>query len=140
LHKVSGDTIEDMLRESLSQIFGTPDSTRRRPVLLLSISLLLSLSAGVGEEVLFRGALQPLVASLTRSDALGVGLSSLLFAALHAATPRYLLLAFILSGYLGWVQIGSGNLLIPILVHTLFDVVGFALSLFTGKGKGKSAT
>ncbi len=144
LHKVSGDTIEDMLRESLQQIFGAPDSTRRRPVLLLAISVLLSLSAGVGEEVLFRGALQPLVASLTRSDALGVGLSSLLFAVLHAATPRYLLLAFVLSVYLGWVQITSGNLLIPILVHTLFDVVGFALSLFTGKdkgkGKGKSAT
>lgn len=138
LHKVSGETIEDMLRESLAQIFGSPESTRRRPSLMLAISLLLSLSAGLGEELLFRGALQPLVASFARSDAVGVGLSSLVFAVLHAATPRYLLLALVLSVYLGWIQLSTSNLLIPIAVHTLFDVVGFALSLFDKK-KSKAA-
>lgn len=128
-----------MLRESLQQIFGPPESTRRRPLLALAISLLLSLSAGLGEELLFRGTLQPIVASLARSEYVGVGLSSLLFAVLHAATPRYLLLAFVLSVYLGWVQFSVGNLLVPILVHTLFDVVGFAQSLFDKTNKGKGA-
>lgn len=140
LHKVSGETIEDMLRESLQQIFGSPESTRRRPLLMLAISFLLSLSAGLGEELLFRGALQPLVASFARSDAVGVGVSSLLFAVLHAATPRYLLLAFVLSVYLGWIQLQTANLFVPIAVHTIFDVVGFLLSLYTAKKKGKPAS
>lgn len=125
-----------MLRESLKQIFGPAETTRRRPLLTMAIALVLSLSAGLGEELLFRGTLQPIVASLARSEVVGMVLSSLLFAVLHAATPRYLLLAFLLSVYLGWIQLSVGNLFVPIVVHTAFDVVGFAQSLFD---KGKEA-
>jgi membrane protease YdiL (CAAX protease family) len=68
--------------------------------LALAISVVLSTSAGVGEEVLFRGLLQPAMATKLGATG-GLLASSLVFGALHAATPRYLLLAFGLSAYLG---------------------------------------
>jgi membrane protease YdiL (CAAX protease family) len=75
---------------------------------------LLALAAGVGEELLFRGALQPRV---------GLALTALVFGLLHALTPLYLVLAGIFGLYLGWLQARSGSLLVPILAHALYDAV-----------------
>lgn len=86
--------------------------------------MLLSASAGIGEEILFRGALQPILAAKVGPLA-GIAISSTLFGMLHAATPRYFLLAAILSAYLGYIQLHYSCLLIPIVIHTLFDVIGF---------------
>ncbi|EWM29340.1 abortive infection protein [Nannochloropsis gaditana] len=131
LHLTSGREIEDMLRESLEGIFGS-DTAKKRPAVVIAISVLLSLSAGMGEEVAFRGALQPIFAQATGQPMWGLGISSLIFAALHAATPRYFLLALVLSVYLGCLQLRYCNLWVPILVHTLFDVVGFMQNHFWG--------
>lgn len=82
--------------------------------------LLLAAAAGIGEEVLFRGVLQ--------NDALlGLYLSSLLFGVLHALTPAYFLLAGIMGLYLGWLLIVTGNLLVPIIVHWLYDAAALWL-------------
>ena len=102
-----------------------------RKVLIVAISVILSLSAGVGEELLFRGALQPMMSHVVGGNAyFAIGLSSILFGALHAATIRYFLLASILSAYLGFLQIHYSNIAIPILVHTFFDIVAFLKYLF----------
>jgi membrane protease YdiL (CAAX protease family) len=51
-----------------------------------------SIAAGLGEELLFRGALQPL-ASRWVGDVAGVAIVSVLFGALHAASRMYFFLA-----------------------------------------------
>jgi membrane protease YdiL (CAAX protease family) len=81
---------------------------------------LLSLAAGWGEELLFRGLAQTLA-----SEHLGVGWGlaavSLVFGLLHALTPLYALLASFMSIYLGIIQLSTGNLLAAILAHAGYD-------------------
>ncbi len=136
LHFASGDEIEEMLKASLEGIFGS-ETSKKSPLVVIAISVLLSISAGVGEELLFRGALQPVLSNLASSPVAGVAISSFIFAALHAATPRYFLLALLLSVYLGTLQVRYANVLVPIIVHTLFDVVGFLQNHFGDRFKRK---
>jgi uncharacterized protein len=86
--------------------------------LALDEIVLLSGAAGIGEEVLFRGVLQP---------ALGLWLASLVFGLLHALTPAYFILAAIMGVYLGWLHASSGNLLVPIVVHWAYDVIALLI-------------
>ncbi|MCB0405495.1 MAG: CPBP family intramembrane metalloprotease [Bdellovibrionales bacterium] len=80
---------------------------------------LLSLSAGVGEEILFRGVAQPY---------LGVWVTGLVFGLLHALTPTYFFVAFAVGTYLGLVfGWTSGNLFVPVAVHTVYDFLAFLL-------------
>ncbi len=80
--------------------------------------LLLSAAAGVGEEVLFRGVLQGVA---------GIWIPSIVFGLLHALTPTYFILATGIGVYLGYLQAGTGNLLAPILVHSIYDAVALYL-------------
>lgn len=78
--------------------------------------------AGIGEELLFRGLLQ---AWLARSFGSGgaVLLAGAVFGLAHAVTPLYALLAGAIGLYLGWAWVASGNLLVPIVAHALYDFV-----------------
>lgn len=89
---------------------------------------LLSFAAGIGEEMLFRGLAQPLLA---RSIGIvgGVAVASLLFGLLHPLTAAYVLLAGAIGAYLGWLTIASGNLLCPILAHGFYDWVALIVLL-----------
>jgi uncharacterized protein len=82
----------------------------------------ISLLAGLGEEMLFRGVIQaalqgwlgPLPALL---------LASALFGLLHPITATYVVLAAVLGLYLGGVWMLTGNLLVVIVTHALYDFV-----------------
>ena len=77
-------------------------------------ALLLGISAGVGEEITMRGALQP---------KLGLVLTSLLFASLHVQYTWYgVLVIFLLGALLGFVRQRSSTSVV-MLAHTVFDVV-----------------
>lgn len=78
--------------------------------------MLIAASAGIGEEVLFRGALQP---------RLGLLVASLLFGLLHAVTPTYVIIATLLGAFMGWLQNWSGNLWTPIVCHAVYDYIAF---------------
>lgn len=77
---------------------------------------LVAAMAGIGEELLFRGVLQPLT---------GPVWSNVLFGLAHCITPEYALLAGLLGGYLAWVLDLSENILAPIIAHGLYDFVAF---------------
>jgi len=83
---------------------------------------LISISAGVGEEMLFRGVLQT-----TLIDWLGVGLglslASFLFGVLHPISLSYIIIAGILGLFLGGLFIYNGNLLTAMVTHALYDFV-----------------
>lgn len=77
-------------------------------------TLLLALSAGVGEEITMRGALQP---------KLGVGLTALLFAVLHVQYSWFGMgVIFALGVILGWIR-NRTSTTAAILVHALYDVL-----------------
>lgn len=79
-----------------------------------------SLLAGIGEELLFRGVVQ---AELTAwwTPTTGIVAASLLFGAAHAVSLPYFILATLMGLYLGLLYHFSGNLLLPIIVHALYD-------------------
>jgi membrane protease YdiL (CAAX protease family) len=82
----------------------------------------ISLLAGVGEEMLFRGLMQDLFSHWINLW-LAVILASVLFGLMHAVTPTYALLATLIGVYLGVVYVWTGNLLAPIIAHGLYDFV-----------------
>jgi len=89
---------------------------------------LISIAAGVGEEFLFRGVVQ---GALTEPMGVTGALlfASLVFGLAHAVTVSYAVLAGLMSVYLGWLWIRTGNLVAPITCHALYDFV--ALWVFT---------
>lgn len=95
---------------------------------------LIALLAGVGEELLFRGLLQHGLIALT-SLWPGLLIASLIFGLLHAITRLYAILAALMGLYLGWLFIFFDNLLVPILVHALYDFVAliYLVRLHSGR-------
>ena len=73
---------------------------------------LISLWAGLAEELLFRGVLQA---------KWGILAASILFGVLHFVTPAYALAAFVIGIYIGLVHHLFQSLLIPIQLHAIYD-------------------
>jgi hypothetical protein len=80
--------------------------------------LLLGLTAGIGEEITMRGALQP---------RLGLVLTSLLFAALHVQYSWYGMLVILVLGLILGTIRNRASTTVSMLVHALYDV----LAVFT---------
>jgi len=97
---------------------------------------IIALLAGVGEEIFFRGLLQTGLAGWAGLWP-ALLLTSILFGALHWVTPIYALLAGLIGLYLGAFMAVSGNLIVPILVHVLYDF--FALRYLAGRGRALAA-
>lgn len=90
--------------------------------LAVSDFALVALLAGIGEEGIFRGILQGALSEIT-SPLTALTAASVIFGLLHFITPTYALLAGILGFYLGWLYLASGNLVVPIVVHALYDFI-----------------
>jgi membrane protease YdiL (CAAX protease family) len=90
--------------------------------LALRQCLILAAASGIGEEALFRGALQP---------SLGLLGASLVFAAVHFA-PRRELWLWSLFAFAGGLGLGAlfqatGNLVAPIVAHATLNAVNLRL-------------
>lgn len=83
---------------------------------------IVSLAAGVGEELLFRGALQSWIGGYTGTW-LAVLISSLLFGAAHALSRTYFFAATAIGLYLGWLTEHYDDLVAPIVAHAVYDFV-----------------
>jgi len=103
------------IREFLIEILG-PILANCRWYDLIFIALL----AGVTEEILFRGVLQPWW---------GLGWSNVAFGLVHCVTLTYAVLAGGVGLYLGWVFDKSDNLLSPVIAHALYDYLAFRVVL-----------
>ena len=92
----------------------------------------ISLLAGVGEEMLFRGVLQGV---LTRwlGPEIGLAGASVLFGLIHLISPTYAVVAGLMGAYLGWLWQVSDNLLVPIVVHAVYDFFALIGLLRFGK-------
>jgi uncharacterized protein len=81
--------------------------------------------AGLGEELLFRGVIQSLVARWTM-PIIGLAVASLVFGVFHAVSPLYFLLASLAGLYFGWIVLASRDLLPAIVAHGLYDFIALA--------------
>ena len=101
------------------------DGMRRRDILILAAL------SGVGEEALFRGALQPEI---------GIVAASLLFGALHVGPDRrYLLwtLWAVGAGFLfGALYEWTGGILAPVVAHALHNAATLLLWRYSRKAGG----
>jgi membrane protease YdiL (CAAX protease family) len=93
--------------------------------------------AGFGEEGLFRGLLQGWLAE-NLSPAAGLLAASTLFGLLHFVTPAYAIIAGLLGLYLGILYLATGNLVVPIVVHALYDFLALLYLVRWRKGRGRS--
>lgn len=93
-----------------------------------AVALILGFSAGIGEEILFRGAIQP---------RLGIGFTALLFAVAHSqygftfATIGILIIGVVLGYQRKYLNTTS-----CIITHGAYNTVVFLLSYFAGIGSG----
>ena len=87
---------------------------------------LLAAIAGVAEELLFRGVIQPWIEAAWGITA-GLIVSNIVFGLVHAVTPLYAVLAALVGIYLGLSLDygGERNLLIPIIIHGFYDFLAF---------------
>lgn len=86
------------------------------PIEILTISAL----AGIGEEVLFRGAMQP---------EWGLIVTSLVFGLFHVGgrlTVALGIWAACTGALLGWLAIATGGLLAPIVAHIAYDALALS--------------
>jgi membrane protease YdiL (CAAX protease family) len=88
--------------------------------------------AGITEEILFRGVVQPWMESSWGMTS-GLIASSIIFGLVHAVTPLYALLATLVGIYLGLAMDygGERNLLTPIIIHGLYDFLAFLVIVRT---------
>lgn len=84
--------------------------------------------AGISEELVFRGVLQPYMEN-TWGMWQGLIISNIIFGFVHAITPLYAVLATLVGIYLGlYLDYDSQrNLLTPIIIHGLYDFLVFLI-------------
>ena len=76
--------------------------------------------AGVGEELLFRGALQTKFSEWTTPVA-GLVITSFLFGLAHALSKLYFVFAVAVGGFLGWLVLEYHDLVAPMVAHGMYD-------------------
>ena len=86
---------------------------------------IVSALAGIGEEALFRGFLQTALAGRLGTWT-AVAVAGVLFGLAHFVSLTYAVYAALVGVYLGALMVLSDNLLVPVLVHALFDFVALA--------------
>ena len=86
----------------------------------------LAAAAGLGEELLFRGTIQPWLENLGGYQ-FGLLASNVIFGLVHAITRMYAIITGLVGIYLGYLMDVSGerNLLAPVLTHGLYDFLAF---------------
>lgn len=87
---------------------------------------LVSLVAGVGEELLFRGVLQAGLAEWLGPPAGGwiaLAVAAVAFGLAHYVIRAYAVLATGVGVYLGVLFVVTGSLLAPVVTHALYDFV-----------------
>ncbi|MFT4224537.1 lysostaphin resistance A-like protein [Dysgonomonas sp.] len=85
--------------------------------------LVISIVAGLTEELFFRGCLQQIVLKISKNEHIAVWITAIIFSVIHfqffGFIPRVLL-----GAVLGYLFVWSRNLWIPVIVHTINNAAG----------------
>jgi membrane protease YdiL (CAAX protease family) len=85
---------------------------------------LISLAAGVGEELLFRGLLQDGITQWLNSPHaawFALIVASIVFGLAHMVSLTYAAVAALIGAYLGAIMLMTNSVLTPIVAHGLYD-------------------
>src|SRR5690606_1987292 len=85
------------------------------PELVMGL-VVIGLLAGIGEEMFFRGLIQPKMHLYTGNAHAGIWLTAFIFSAIHLQFYGFLPRLF-LGGIFGYMYLYSGSLIYPILAH-----------------------
>lgn len=111
-----------------------PDfSLPENPVGMFLYFIIITLGAGIGEEILFRGALLGCLRKY--GDVSAIIISAFLFGAIHGNLIQ-MPFAFVLGLYLGYVAVKTRNLVYPMLVHAVNNGVATIVN-YLSEGSGE---
>lgn len=85
--------------------------------------IIIALMPAIFEEMLFRGALQPIMISLTKNVLAGIVITSILFSALHGSYYGFLP-RLALGMIIGYIYYLSKNLWLSTITHFLYNAFG----------------
>ncbi|MCA1744131.1 MAG: CPBP family intramembrane metalloprotease, partial [Bacteroidales bacterium] len=101
--------------KSANQIIFQFLDTKHLPTILFNV-LLIAVLPALGEEMLFRGGLQPLIQKVVKNHHVAIWITAFLFSAIHMQfltfAPR-----FILGALLGYLLVYGGSIWYPIAAH-----------------------
>jgi len=127
----------------LEQLFaGMEDSAARltkalteqtSPFILAANILSIALIPALGEEMVFRGALIPILRKWTNSVHWGVWISAILFSAMHLQFYGFLP-RMLLGAVLGYLFVWSGSIWVPVLAHFANNAIALILIFFMTRG------
>lgn len=122
------------LRREIDELLVPPFRASSIPQLAL-----LSVAAGWGEELFFRGLIQGYVTSRWEGVvglAMGLFVANALFGCAHPISTVYVLMTTALGMYLSALWLAGNNLLIPMVTHAAYDfIVLVYLTRFYGGGR-----
>jgi membrane protease YdiL (CAAX protease family) len=113
---------------SLSQALGIRETRIIRELLPRTsdekgVFLLLSMAAGIGEEVAYRGYALPVLIPLLGSVG-AVSLTAGVFGLLHVYQGTLgIFRTAVMGGFLAWGFLASGSLIPPMIAHTIIDIL-----------------
>lgn len=119
---------EESLKE-LTKVFLEMNSVGDLILNLIIVALL----AAVGEELLFRGALQNVLVEWIKNKHVAIWITAILFSALHAQFYGFLP-RMLLGVVLGYLYIWSGSLWLPMLFHFMNNGMAVVFAYLVGKG------
>lgn len=122
-------SIKQFAENIIQPLFGT--------CTLLDLAVICTL-AGFGEEMLFRGLLQPLLASWLGWWP-GILMAAVIFGLAHSISLAYVALATLMGLYLSWLWHASDNLLAPIVAHGVYDFLALVWLTRVGASRENSS-
>lgn len=109
------------------------------PLSLWQVAVI-SISAGIGEELLFRWCLQGGLQTVlpgTVGQGLALVITSIAFGLCHAISVPYVVFATLVGGLMGVVMIASGSVVPAILAHGLYDFVAILVLRRAGRSRAR---
>lgn len=95
--------------------------------------IIIALIPAVGEELLFRGAIQRIFGDWTKNAHLAIWISAILFSALHGQFYGFLP-RMLLGAMFGYLYLWTGSLWLPILGHFTNNFGALVIHVLIGKG------
>lgn len=100
-----------------------------RPIDFAMNLLLMGVVAGLGEELMFRGVLQPLMTRLFQNVHFGILIAAVLFSAMHNDLAGFMP-RFLLGAMFGYLVYWTGSLWTTIIAHCLHNTWQIALAYY----------
>ena len=136
----SWHAIEEWMRQTQlanDKMIGVLANMETKSDIIINV-LMMAILPAVGEELIFRGILQPQIIKMVKNPHVGIILTAILFSAIHLQFLGFFSRAIlgILFGYLFYY---SKNIRYPILAHFLNNFLALMLVYFFGTGIEESS-